>query len=213
MYITKITIKQAYRCFPADFEIVPEQLTLLVGDQGSGKSSLLELLSPRTSLEPKRSKHNKTIVDVELTDEAERNGVKTFYFDTEKNNPRVVDPMTYTNIDGTNRGIGLAGALQTRYQSHGEVLQHFTVEPLAAAKDCIVFIDEPEAGLSLRNQYKLVQSIRTALGNNCQLFISTHCLPVISAFDRVYSMEHRRWMSSNDFVILSRIAATQDRLI
>lgn len=208
MYITKITIKQAYRCFSANFEIVPEQLTLLVGDQGSGKSSLLELLSPRTSLGPQRSKHDKTIVDIELTKEAEKNGVRTFYFDTERNNPRVVDLMTYTNMDGTSRGIGLAGALQARYQSHGEALQHFTVEPLARAKDSVVFIDEPEAGLSLRNQYRLVQSIRTALGNNCQLFVSTHCLPVISAFDNVYSMEHRRWMSSNDFVILSRTASS-----
>lgn len=200
MYVTKITIKQAYRCFSANFEIVPEQLTLLVGDQGSGKSSLLELLN--------QYDRNRAIIDIELTEEAEKNGVQTFYFDTEKNNPRVVDPMKYTNIDGTNRGIGLGGALQTRYQSHGEVLQYFTVEPLARAKDCVVFIDEPEVGLSLRNQYKLVRSIRTALDNNCQLFVSTHCLPVISAFDNVYSMEHRRWMSSNDFVILSRTASS-----
>jgi predicted ATPase len=197
-------IKQAYRCFSANFEIVPEQLTLLVGDQGSGKSSLLELLGPQRS----KHEHDKKIVDIELTKEAEKNGVRTFYFDTERNNPRVVDLITYTNMDGTSRGIGLAGALQARYQSHGEALQHFTVEPLARAKDSVVFIDEPEAGLSLRNQYKLVQSIRTALSNNCQLFVSTHCLPVISAFDNVYSMEHRRWMSSNDFVILSRTASS-----
>lgn len=38
--------------------------------------------------------------------------VKTFYFDSEHMNPRINNPLSYTNVDGTNKGIGLGFAMQ-----------------------------------------------------------------------------------------------------
>lgn len=196
MYVTKVRLKEAYRNMPADLEIIPEQLTLLVGDQGCGKSSLLELLYQHGKKKVLRGKKIDSILEVELAAGVGGDGVTTYYFDAEKDNPRVKNPMDYANW-----GIGYEKALACRFASHGEVLRTFTVGPMRKVKDSVVFIDEPESALSIRNQYQLVKSIQAALSQQCQLFVATHCLPLIQTFDRVYSLEHKQWMSSSDFLL------------
>lgn len=59
----------------------------------------------------------------------------------------------------------------------------------------------PESGLSLTNQFKLIEAINIAVSNNCQLFIATHCYPLINAFD-VISLEHNKQMKGVDFINL-----------
>lgn len=195
IYISKISFRESYRNLPADLVIEPRALNLLVGEQGSGKSSLLELMHEHGTRKGKKS-----VLGIELTPETIQKGVTTYYFDSEKHNPRMKDPSHYTNVDGTNRGIGYVSALTSRFVSHGELLKQFTVDGLVRAKDSIVFIDEPESGLSIRNQYKLVASVNEAVYNGCQLFIATHCLPLIESCEHVYSMEHRCWIESGAFI-------------
>jgi len=134
-----------------------------------------------------------------LTPEGEK-GVNSYYFDSEKHNPRIKDPHLYATAGGKNEGIGFASALKSRFQSHGEVIKEFTVNPIKKAQNCIVNIDEPESGLSIRNQYKLVSAIQAAIHNKTQFFIATHCLPLIQSVDQVYSMEHLRWMDAKEFI-------------
>jgi predicted ATPase len=187
MYISKIFVDDDYRCLKKGMVIEARQLTLIVGDQGSGKSSLLQGL-----VELGRSK--KSFLSLELTPEGEK-GVNSFSFDCEKDNPRIKDPNLYGN-----EGIGFAFAIKSRFKSHGEVIKEFTVNPIRKAVNCIVNIDEPESGLSIRNQYKLVDSIKFAMGNNVQFLIATHCLPLIQSVEQVFSMEHLRWMDSQEFI-------------
>jgi predicted ATPase len=131
------------------------------------------------------------------------NGIETFYFDSEKMNPRIADiEASYSNPDGTSKGIGIGAAIKSRFMSHGEVLKEFTVNRISKAKNCILFLDEPESSLSLRNQYILVNEIRKA-EDTVQFVIATHCLPLIAAFDEVYSLEHLKWMKSDEFIRLN----------
>jgi predicted ATPase len=188
MYISKIFINEDYRCLKNGLVIEARQLTLFVGDQGSGKSTILQGLS-------ELGKSKKSFLSLELTPEGEK-GVNSFYFDTEKHNPRIKDP----NLFSTDEGIGFSSAIMSRFKSHGEVLKEFTVEPIRKAKNCIVNIDEPESGLSIRNQYKLVKSIKESITNDTQFFIATHCLPLIQSVEQVFSMEHLRWMDSQEFI-------------
>ena len=110
MYLDSVVFKEDVRCFERGDEFTFCELNLFVGDQGCGKSTLLEYIA-----------HQDSAIDIKLTPKGLA-GVETRYFDTEKMNPRMKNPVEYTNINGTDKGIGFAGAIYTRFKSHGEVL-------------------------------------------------------------------------------------------
>jgi len=116
MYIESVRFKNDYRCFKKE-DVVQFQsdVTLLVGDQGAGKSTLLGLM---------RNSDHKTL-SIQLS--GDTNGVKIFFFDSENDNPRVKDPQLFTTPGGQDVGIGFAGALSSKFNSHGEVLQRFVI--------------------------------------------------------------------------------------
>jgi predicted ATPase len=138
-------------------------------------------------------------VKLTFSDYVKKNGVDTFYFNSEIDNPRIKDPELFTKPNGEDVGIGYGGALISRFKSHGEVLEKFIINPLLNAKNCVILLDEPESGLSITNQFKLIDAIKTAVNNNCQLFIATHCYPIIEQFN-VISLEHNQQMIGVDFI-------------
>jgi len=193
MHILSVKIKKNYRTLSKDLMIELRPLTLLVGEQGCGKSSLLDLLQK-----------NSDKIELGLSDYVLKNSIDSFYFDTEKMNPRTVDVQSaYSNPDGTKKGIGMGNALSTYFKSHGETLKEFTVNRIHQAKNCVLLMDEPESALSLRNQYKLSNELHDAVNRNVQVIISTHCLPIIESVEEVYSLEHNRWMTSKEFIELN----------
>jgi len=171
-----------------NFEISCSEINLFVGNQGCGKSTILQLLQ----------KNHKDI-EITLSDYVKKNGATTFYFDSERDNPRIKDPELFTKPNGENIGIGFAGAMMSRFQSHGEILEKYIINPLLKAKDCIIFLDEPESGLSITNQFKLIKTIKKAAKNNCQIFMATHCYPLILEFN-VISLEHSELMTGKEFI-------------
>ena len=190
MYLIKIKIKEDFRCLIKDTKIELRPLTLLVGEQGCGKSSLLELLQ-------------RNEIDYELS-ELGKGGVESFYFDSEKMNPRLQGIEAFSNPDGTNKGIGVGGGLMSKFKSHGEVLREYTVDRIKDAKDCVLLLDEPESALSLTNQYKLAKELKKAKERNVQLIVATHCLPIIESIEEVYSMETMGWIKSDEFINKSK---------
>lgn len=191
IFLSKMKFKEEYLCHPKRFEIDNLlDVTLLVGDQGSGKSTLLSLLGDNDTDK----------LDITLSDYAKYKGVKTYFFDSEKMNPRTADPHSYSTPMGQDIGIGFGGAVAARFESHGEVLFDMVVGRIKQASDCLIFFDEPESGLSLRSQFKLIDNINEAVERNCQFIIATHCLSLIQKQEKVYSMEHKKWMISSDFI-------------
>lgn len=189
IYIEKIKTSEDHRCFKKGFIFEPKQLNLLVGDQGTGKSTLLMGIRDQDDW-----------LRFDLSKYTMQHGIETFYFDSESMNPKMASDHNYYNADGTDKGIGLGNKLMTHFESHGETMKKLTVDLLPTAKDYIIMLDEPESALSIRNQYNLVKAIKTALDNNCQIFIATHSLPIIQSFKEVFSLEHNKWMGSNDFI-------------
>lgn len=63
-------------------------------------------------------------------------------------------------------------------------------------------MDEPDMALSIRSIAKLVGKLRQAVQNNCQVIAAVHNPLLINSFDEVFSVEHRRWMKSSQFVEL-----------
>ena len=47
-----------------------------------------------------------------------------------------------------------------------EILEKFIINPLKTAKDSVILLDEPESALSITNQFKLIDAIKTAIHCN-----------------------------------------------
>ena len=158
-YLEKITIKDktgtGTHVLKKGFSFNCSDVNIFVGDQGCGKSTLINLI--------RRSAPDLTI---ETNAYVKEHGVKSFFFDSEKHNPRTTDPEMYTTPSGQDVGIGFKAAYMSRFRSHGEVLQDMTVAPLYDARDCVILLDEPESGLSVTNQFKLIRAIQGAVKNN-----------------------------------------------
>jgi predicted ATPase len=191
LFLKNVTFKEDFRNLKKGLSIDFKPLTLLVGEQGSGKSSLLKLLS----------ENDRKILKFDLSEETIKLGIKTYFFDTEKHNPRVRDMHEYTNMDGSSKGIGLGGKLSSHFQSHGEVLKSMTIDLINKQNEpCVLFLDEPESALSIKNQVKLFESIQNVLKKDCQVIIATHCLTLIQKVDWVYDMEINQWVRSKHFI-------------
>jgi len=190
MYLKSATVEKDFRGFVKGTDFPLKPITLLVGDQGCGKSTFLLALAQQ-SPEPWLS--------WKLTP-AGKAGVSSYYFDSEKMNPRVLNPLTYSTPSGISTGIGVGAAVQSRYLSHGEVLQQFTVDGVSRAENAVLLFDEPESGLSLRNQFALWNAMEEAETRHCQLIVATHSLVLIQSVPEVLSLEHGRWMTSQEFV-------------
>lgn len=193
IYIEKLKIQDKQNFPGADvlkkgFEFECGDVNLLVGNQGCGKSTFLTMLQK-----------NHPGLEITISEYTKANGVNSFFFNSELDNPRVKDPELFTTPGGESVGIGMGGALASRFMSHGEVLESFVINPLNKAENCVVILDEPESGLSITNQFRLIQAIKKAVKNGCQIFIATHCYPLIKEFD-VISLEHYEKMSGSEFI-------------
>ena len=195
MYLLSVKLNEGYRTLTNGLNIQLKPITLLVGEQGCGKSSLLQLIQ-----------ENSNKINIEIAEDVIKNGINSFYFDSEKMNPRTADiEANYTTPGGGSKGIGPTAAVMTKFMSHGEALRKFTVDRIHQANDCVLLLDEPESALSLRNQYKLAKELINATNRNVQVIVATHCLPIIESVDEVYSLEHSKWIKSKEFIKLNKI--------
>ena len=181
IHIKRLRLTEDFRNLTTKFKMEMRDVNLLVGDQGVGKSSLLQLLQQNKDL------------DLDLSDFATSKGVSSFYFDTEKMNPRTIGDVN--NFKGS-IGLGLA----SHFKSHGEVLEVYVIDMLKKAENCVVLLDEPEAALSIKNQFRLVNGIQDRLTYNVQFVIATHNIPLIRSQEEVFDMRKMRWVKSDKFI-------------
>jgi predicted ATPase len=185
MYINKLTITKNHHTLTKGTTYKLKPITIIVGDQGTGKSTLLKGIARQHDF-----------IKITLTPKGKA-GVNTYYYDSEQMNPRMQDPSMLEHT------IGYTSAIASRFQSHGEVLQQYTIDCLKPVKSCIIMQDEPESGLSLRNQNNLVKLIKEK--TTCQFIIVTHSLAIIQSFDEVLSLDDKKWVSSSDYINKSLI--------
>lgn len=152
-------------------------VNLVVGDQGSGKSSLISLI--------REYKSKKDIIQIEA------DHIVSLSFCFEKDNPRkqstLYDQTCYQQ-------------LCSLFMSHGET-NNGVLERLEKEKDTLFILDEPDTALSIRSCYKLVERFKIAESNGCQIIAIVHNPIIISAFKNVLSLEHRKWMPSRNFIL------------
>jgi predicted ATPase len=176
-YLKSLTLKSTYRGIDPFTIKFKEGLNIIVGENGAGKSTLLQLLAY-----PEDNKEIKSIIV---------DPVNFRFFDTEKNNPRIKVDLS------DSKSIGFE--ISSRFMSHGE-----TMIPIIMAakdfKDLLLVIDEPEAGISLSNQKKILGALNTAIENNCQVVVSTHSYVLIKSVPKVFDMVNKTWVDSKGYL-------------
>ena len=177
--IKSIEFKHDHFCFNKGERIEFAPLTLLVGDQGAGKSMLMGACTI----------HADSILHVDAPP-----STRFLAFNSEKDaarsqgsNPN--DPSQYN------------AAIFERLCSHGEALLPYLTSLTEIEGTPVVFLDEPETALSIRSQYKVIEVIKELLDRGCQLVIATHSVLLMQEFpEALYSVEHRKWMTYTNFL-------------
>lgn len=166
-------------------------MTLLVGDQGCGKSTMLKIISGIAKNEQSIEKDFDVIYD----DIIQSNIMK---LDLEYNNPRTGKGAN------PNDSASLLYGMSVKFQSHGEVLVPI-LDLIKDVKDAIILLDEPETSLSLRSQYNMITIFKEALKRNNQIILATHNIVFMEAFeDCILSLEHKKYVNVEKFIKLQK---------
>lgn len=179
--LKSIKFKADYRCFKEGTEFVFKPgINLVVGENGCGKSTLLELLINR------QFEKREEVLDCEL----DKKG-KIYLLDFEHQNPRKAGRIEH----------GWQAALI--FRSHGES-NNFLISSIdKIERGSIVLLDEPDMSLSIRSISNLYKTLEDN-SKTKQIICSVHNPLLISYVDEVLSLEHGRWMSSKEFITLSK---------
>lgn len=187
--LTAITFTEDWRCFKVDdaFAFSPG-VNLLVGDQGSGKSSLMSAIrNGAIKLKGHDVDYREKKVATILT---EGKPCQCFKFDFEKDNFRI---KPYFD-SGT-----IAFHVQSMWKSHGEQ-NRAVLDNMADAKDSVIIMDEPDMALSLRSIYGLIKMLGKLTDAGNQIIMAVHNPVLIEHFPLVLSLEHRAWIPSDVFI-------------
>jgi predicted ATPase len=185
--LKSIKFIEDWRCFKAGelFEFRPG-LNLLVGDQGSGKSSLIEVIKSMANKHPGLSdKAIKKAVTLEIEGSFPVGG-----FDFEKDNFRTKSHF--------NENIDYMFQVQAHFKSHGQT-NWKVLDALEHTKG-LIYLDEPDMALSIRSIKKLRKKI-DEVATDTQILAVVQNPLMMEGLD-VLSIEHRRWMPATEFIAL-----------
>lgn len=183
----QFTVK--YRCFESGdrFDFRPG-VNLLVGEQGTGKSTIYQCIQ----------KNDKKVCAFNTSP------MKMFSFDFERDTSR---GKAYFNDSQP-----MMAQVSMLFSSHGEVVRSIINmlnkldKEIQKDEHVLILMDEPDMALSIRSCHNLVQVMQSIAIKGHQIIASVHNPTVISQFDEVLSLEHRRWMRSKDFIASHAVA-------
>jgi|SRR6185436_2834842 len=217
--IKTVLFKKDFRCFSKGdkFEF-RSGINLLVGDQGCGKSTLIELI--RSKLEPNLGANDtdssyraKSIISNHKIDELVEiitdHNTKCFAYDFERESARDMSAIHFDMV---------AEQLAAMKSSHGQgnhISLNRSLGKISKSKDIgVVLLDEPDAAMSPRSCYNLLLVIKAIAEEwKKQIILSAHNPIIInghhpllkkdlqSIFTEVLSLEDKKWMRSAEFML------------
>ena len=179
------------------------KIEVIVGDNGSGKSSLLSAIRGEfiTKKYEKGSLYDSGFIELRKHVTIEHDFEAAFFYDAVKDNPK----------DGNNSYDAMEylfnGGHATKDVSHGQSSSFMlskTITKLAEYRKgnpeakILVILDEPEVGFDLKTQYKLPDIIRNMSQLfNCYILCVTHNYFVVSTSDTVTLCDNMTYRKVN----------------
>ena len=186
-------------------------INVLVGDQGSGKSTLIELV--RVWLEPDKGMNDRMAKRLKRSDvrkllNVEGEGldeVRLLALDFEKDAARTSNAFDWGGAIDT---VGFM--LYGNRASHGEankmafnmLLQGVTKEykEKGSIKPTLILLDEPDAALSIASIVMLHMTLRALVRLGCQIIVSAHNPFLLGCFETVFSLGCKKWISYAEYL-------------
>lgn len=188
--LKSIKFTDKWRCFEKGFSVMfRDGVNLLVGDQGTGKSSLYQALVVHGIQKPRGIKlPRKADVPLEFTRKGEPRPILAFDFEHDNFRTKTWfdDSMTFHVV--------------SMFSNHGETVKALMGQWSEVDKPAFVLVDEPDMALSIRLCYRLADSFKHVATQGGQVVATAHNPIVIGEFAEVYSLEHRKWMSGSEFI-------------
>lgn len=168
------------------------QVTFLVGENGTGKSTILEAIAHKVGFGPEGGSKN---INFKTSTENNYSGAQLLaqyltlswrmkplngYFFRAESFYNVANYIDYLEFECGGKAYGSYGGKSLHEQSHGESFMSF-FKSQSRAKGFFIF-DEPEAALSPQRQLGLLSIINDMCKNyNSQFIIATHS-PILLAY-------------------------------
>jgi predicted ATPase len=201
-------------------------VTFLVGENGSGKSTILEAVAAEYGLNPEggsrnfnfetRASHSSLADSVRLSKSMSRPGDSYFlraesYFNVASEIERLDKEPGGPPI------IGAYGGVSLHEQSHGE--SFFALFKNRFGDNGLYFLDEPEAALSPRRQLEFLVIMHDYIQRGGQFVIATHS-PIIMAYPnaRIYHLDEDgirdiAYTDTEHYLLTRRFLSNPDRAI
>lgn len=192
--LKSIRFTEKCRCFEEGFSLeFDAHLNVLVGDQGCGKSTLIQATRDNAGAESKGLKSRPQPLRGKATVVA--GPCQSYAFDFEKDNLRT---LSYFKDNCYGFQVG------AMFKSHGET-NLVMLEAMHKLTNACILLDEPDMALSVKSILKLVDSIHKTVAGGNQVVIAVHNPLLIESMGMVYSVEHREWMPGKQFLETAKL--------
>jgi len=202
MKIKSITFKEDLRTIKKNTNIIfDNNITVITGDNGSGKSTIIKSIYNKTI---DNSKMNNDIFTVE-TDISHSDIIVDLDENFKIGNTIVLDScegllkhLSYFNDEN----MDLQVTCMKSSSGEGLLLQLANLNNIKNLSEKLLILDEPEKGLSIKQQLKTAKYLKFLVDkyNGLQIIVVTHSFGLLSYFNEVYSTNEFKYVKSSYYL-------------
>ena len=191
----KITITKDFRGLKKDtiYSFIKNEINIIVGDNGSGKSSLLMALRNYYKINSKNYMVSK-LKDISVNETFDEAFAYDSYLDDPKGASMIDMDLFLMN-----------GGMQTLHKSNGEttfikLVLMFKDVSKVYGKDILIILDEPERGLSFKNKLFLIDIIKHInMRHKVTFIISTHDTMFMELNESMLNIENNKIVNELEY--------------
>lgn len=227
-YEMKEVIERTFIIFKKDLLIEFEPITVIVGDNGCGKTSLVEYLKyPHEKI--KGASLTAAFIN-KSKEEVQKDIIKEWLDDKERKLTFIGSPhyivagnelhksafidnaqkeMSEKTLNRTLKASSIASFFDMQEASNGENNLDFLFG-LKEISNSLIILDEPETSLSIKSQFKIFNLLKELSQSN-QIIIITHNENLMRLSDNVYDFEKKNYILTEKYINQQKKLANNER--